>query len=194
MRLLFDSLKIFLLVFCFNINAKQLNVNNSIVIEVDQYIAKLYKKLDSSIIDKNISNEEKVEKLKDIIKDNLDIDIISMIVLPKSALNSPLLNEFKRVYLSYLAKSYTSTKSLNIVSDHSIEVISIKPISDIIFMVSSNATDLKTQKTYELKYLLSIKPNGSDNIIKICDVLDMSNLSILTLNRSDFRRVVMTEG
>ena len=134
----------------------------------------------------NISKEERVEKLKDIARDTVDISGIGFYSLGahRKNLTEDQLNEYKKVFAEYFLKSFSSR--LAEYSNPEIEVETKKVINKNYTIVSS--TLVATDSRPKVKIEWRVYTKNPDNLL-IRDLI-IEGLSLARTQKEEFSSII----
>ena len=134
----------------------------------------------------NLSKEERVEKLKDIARETVDIEGIGFYSLGanRKNLSSDQLNEYKKVFSEYFLKSFASR--LAEYSNPEIEVNSKKVINKNYTIVSS--TLVATENRPEVQIQWRVYTKDPDNLL-IRDLI-IEGLSLARTQKEEFSSII----
>jgi len=134
----------------------------------------------------NLSKEERVEKLKDIARDTVDINGIGFYSLGahRKNLTEDQLNKYKKVFAEYFLKSFSSR--LAEYSNPEIEVNSKKVINKNYTIVSS--TLVSTGSRPEVKIEWRVYTKDPDNLL-IRDLI-IEGLSLARTQKEEFSSII----
>ena len=134
----------------------------------------------------NLSKEERVEKLKDIARDTVDISGIGFYSLGahRKNLTEDQLNEYKKVFAEYFLKSFSSR--LAEYSNPEIEVDSKKVINKNYTIVSS--TLVATDNRPKVKIEWRVYTKDPDNLL-IRDLI-IEGLSLARTQKEEFSSII----
>ena len=134
----------------------------------------------------NLSKEERVEKLKDIARDTVDISGIGFYSLGahRKNLTEVQLNEYKKVFAEYFLKSFSSR--LAEYSNPEIEVDSKKVINKNYTIVSS--TLVATDSRPKVKIEWRVYTKDPDNLL-IRDLI-IEGLSLARTQKEEFSSII----
>ena len=134
----------------------------------------------------NLTKEERVEKLKDIARETVDIEGIGFYSLGanRKNLTNDQLNEYKKVFSEYFLKSFSSR--LAEYSNPEIEVNSKKVINANYTIVSS--TLVATDSRPEVKIEWRIYTKDPDNLL-IRDLI-IEGLSLARTQKEEFSSII----
>tara|TARA_B100000780_G_scaffold214533_1_gene154019 strand:+ start:1206 stop:1805 length:600 start_codon:yes stop_codon:yes gene_type:complete len=137
-----------------------------------------------------LSKEERVEKLKEIAKDTVDIEGIGYYSLGahRKNLNTEELKEYKEVFAEYFLKSFSSR--LAEYSNPEIEVDSKKKINENYTIVSS--TLVATDSRPEVKIEWRVYTKNPDNLL-IRDLI-IEGLSLARTQKEEFSSIISTNN
>ena len=134
----------------------------------------------------NQSKEARIEKLKDIAKDTVDIDGIGFYSLGayRKKLTEDELNEYKKVFREYFLKSFSSR--LAEYSNPEIEVVSKKIVNKNYTIVSSIL--VSTESRPEVKIDWRVYTKDPDNLL-IRDLI-IEGLSLARTQKEEFSSII----
>ena len=134
----------------------------------------------------NLSKEERIEKLKDIARDTVDISGIGFYSLGahRKNLTEDQLNEYKKVFAEYFLKSFSSR--LAEYSNPEIEVDSKKVINKNYTIVSS--TLVATDSRPKVKIEWRVYTKDPDNLL-IRDLI-IEGLSLARTQKEEFSSII----
>jgi phospholipid transport system substrate-binding protein len=134
----------------------------------------------------NLTKEERVEKLKDIARDTVDIDGIGFYSLGahRKNLTEDQLIKYKKVFAEYFLKSFSSR--LAEYSNPEIEVNSKKKINKNYTIVSS--TLVSTESRPEVKIEWRVYTKDPDNLL-IRDLI-IEGLSLARTQKEEFSSII----
>ena len=134
----------------------------------------------------NLSKEERVEKLKDIARETVDIEGIGFYSLGanRKNLSNDELNEYKKVFSAYFLKSFASR--LAEYSNPEIEVNSKKVINKNYTIVSS--TLVATESRPEVQIQWRVYTKDPDNLL-IRDLI-IEGLSLARTQKEEFSSII----
>ena len=136
----------------------------------------------------NLTKEERVEKLKDIARDTVDINALGFYSLGihRKGLTKDQIDEYKIVFEDYFLKSFSSR--LAEYSNPEIEVNSKKVINDNYTMVSSIL--VSTDNRPEVKIGWRVYTKNPDNLL-IRDLI-IEGLSLARTQKEEFSSIIQS--
>ena len=159
--------------------------NKAFTIEPDVFVQSTVNKA-AETLSSNASIEEKVQTLKDIAKETVDVRGIGFYSLGahRKGLSKDKLNEYEKVFTEYFLKSFSSR--LSEYSNPMIKVNSKKKINDNYTIVSStlDATDTRP----EVKIDWRIYTKNPDNLL-IRDLI-IEGLSLARTQKEEFSSII----
>ena len=172
--------------------------NKAISIEADVFVQSTVNRA-SKVLSGNFSKEVKIEKLKSIAEETVDIDILGLYTLGshRKILNNDQKKEYKILFRKYFLKSFSSR--LAEYSNPEIQVNSKKQISKNYTIVSSSL--VATEKRPEVKIDWRIYTKDPENpLIRdlIIEGLSLARtqkeecMSILNMNDGDINSLFKT--
>ena len=134
----------------------------------------------------NLTKEERVEKLKDIARDTVDIDGLALYSLGshRKILTKDQAVEYKKVFEEYFLKSFSSR--LAEYSNPEIEVVSKKIINKNYTMVSSSLVATKSRPEVKIEWRVYTK---NPNNLLIRDLI-IEGLSLARTQREEFSSII----
>ena len=134
----------------------------------------------------NFTKEERVEKLKDIARDTVDIDGLAFYSLGshKKDLTEDQVDEYKKVFAEYFLKSFSSR--LAEYSNPEIEVVSKKVINKNYTIVSSSL--VATESRPEVKIEWRVYTKDPNNLL-IRDLI-IEGLSLARTQKEEFSSII----
>ena len=177
MRKVFIYLSFFFLTFLIG--------NKAFTIEPDDFVQSTVNRA-AETLSSNASVKEKVETLKDIAKETVDVRGIGFYSLGshRKGLSKDQLNEYEKVFREYFLKSFSSR--LSEYSNPMIEVNSKKKINDNYTIVSS--TLVATDTRPEVKIDWRIYTKNPDNLL-IRDLI-IEGLSLARTQKEEFSSII----
>ena len=161
------------------------NINSSFSIEPDIFVQSTVNRA-AKTLGGNLTKAERVDKLKEIAKETVDIRGIGFYSLGKhrKGLSSTQLENYKNVFEEYFLKSFASR--LAEYSNPEIEVNSKEKINDNYTIVSS--TLVATDKRPEVKIDWRIYTKDPDNLL-IRDLI-IEGLSLARTQKEEFSSII----
>ena len=134
----------------------------------------------------NLTKEQRVEKLKDIARETVDIEGIGFYSLGanRKNLTNDQLNEYKRVFSEYFLKSFSSR--LAEYSNPEIEVNSKKVINENYTIVSSTLVATDTRPEVKIEWRVYTK--DPENLL-IRDLI-IEGLSLARTQKEEFSSII----
>ena len=162
-----------------------LNITKAHSIEADVFVQSTVNRAAKTLVG-NLSKEERVEKLKDIARETVDIEGIGFYSLGanKKNLTSDQLSEYKKVFSEYFLKSFASR--LAEYSNPEIEVNSKKIINKNYTIVSS--TLVATESRPEVQIQWRVYTKDPDNLL-IRDLI-IEGLSLARTQKEEFSSII----
>ena len=159
--------------------------NKAFTIEPDDFVQSTVNRA-AEALSSNASVEEKVETLKNIAKETVDVRGIGFYSLGshRKGLSKDQLNEYEKVFKEYFLKSFSSR--LSEYSNPMIEVNSKKKINDNYTIVSS--TLIATDTRPEVKIDWRIYTKNPDNLL-IRDLI-IEGLSLARTQKEEFSSII----
>ena len=161
------------------------SISNSHSIEPDVFVQSTVNRA-AETLSSNASIEEKVQTLKDIAKETVDVRGIGFYSLGvyRKGLSKDKLNEYEKVFTEYFLKSFSSR--LSEYSNPMIKVNSKKKINDNYTIVSS--TLVATDTRPEVKIDWRIYTKNPDNLL-IRDLI-IEGLSLARTQKEEFSSII----
>ena len=159
--------------------------NKAFTIEPDVFVQSTVNRA-AETLSSNASIEEKVQTLKDIAKETVDVRGIGFYSLGayRKGLSKDKLNEYEKVFTEYFLKSFSSR--LSEYSNPMIKVNSKKKINDNYTIVSS--TLVATDTRPEVKIDWRIYTKNPDNLL-IRDLI-IEGLSLARTQKEEFSSII----
>ena len=172
--------KILIILFLFN-----LNYSYAYSIEPDVFVQSIVNRA-SQILSKNISKEDKMNELKVIAKETVDITGIGLYSLGshRKGLSKDQLANYKNIFEKYFLKSFSSR--LAEYSNPEIEVNSKKKINDNYTIVSS--TLVATDSRPKVKIEWRVYTKNPENLL-IRDLI-IEGLSLARTQKEEFSSII----
>ena len=138
----------------------------------------------------NFTKEERVEKLKEIARETVDIKGIGFYSLGshRKSLSKEQLKKYQEVFREYFLKSFSSR--LAEYSNPEIEVISKKKLNENYTMVTSILVATTTRPEVEIKWRIYIK--DPDNLM-IRDLI-IEGLSLARTQKEEFSSIISSNN
>jgi phospholipid transport system substrate-binding protein len=161
------------------------NITKVYSIEADVFVQSTVNRA-AKTLGGNLTKEERVEKLKDIARETVDIEGIGFYSLGanRKNLSSDQLNEYKKVFSEYFLKSFASR--LAEYSNPEIEVNSKKVINKNYTIVSS--TLVATESRPEVQIQWRVYTKDPDNLL-IRDLI-IEGLSLARTQKEEFSSII----
>ena len=162
-----------------------LNVSKSHSIEADVFVQSTVNRA-AKTLGGNLSKQERIEKLKDIARETVDINGIGFYSLGshRKNLTEKQLNSYKRVFAEYFLKSFASR--LAEYSNPEIEVNSKKVVNKNYTIVSS--TLVATESRPKVKIEWRVYTKNPDNLL-IRDLI-IEGLSLARTQKEEFSSII----
>ena len=161
------------------------NITNSYSIEADIFVQSTVNRA-AKTLSGNLNKEERIEKLKDIARDTVDINGIGFYSLGnhKKNLTKDQIDKYQELFSQYFLKSFSSR--LAEYSNPEIEVDSKKVINENYTMVLS--TLVATDARPEVKIEWRIYTKNPDNLV-IRDLV-IEGLSLARTQKEEFSSII----
>ncbi len=166
-----------------------LNINTTNSIEPDIFVQSTVNRT-SEILSKNISKEEKIENLKLIAEETVDIKGIGFYTLGsyRKTLNEAQKKEYIKIFKNYFLKSFSSR--LAEYSNPKIEVNSKEKLNENYTIV--NSTLIATDERPEVKIDWRIYTKNQNNPL-IRDLI-IEGLSLARTQKEEFSSIIQTNN
>ena len=163
------------------------SINKAYSIEADIFIQSTVNRA-AETLGGNLTKEERIEKLKDIARDTVDINALGFYSLGvhKKGLTKDQIDEYKIVFEDYFLKSFSSR--LAEYSNPEIEVNSKKVVNDNYTMVSSIL--VSTDNRPEVKIGWRVYTKNPDNLL-IRDLI-IEGLSLARTQKEEFSSIIQS--
>ena len=163
------------------------SINKAYSIEAEIFIQSTVNRA-AKTLGGNLTKEERVEKLKDIARDTVDINALGFYSLGihRKGLTKDQIDEYKIVFEDYFLKSFSSR--LAEYSNPEIEVNSKKVVNDNYTIVSS--TLVSTDNRPEVKIGWRVYTKNPDNLL-IRDLI-IEGLSLARTQKEEFSSIIQS--
>jgi len=164
-----------------------LNINHSYSIESDVFVQSTVNRA-SEVLSSKLSKKEKIDKLKEIASETVDIRGIGFYTLGayRKNINENQIKKYETLFEQYFLKSFASR--LAEYSNPEIEVVSKKKINKNYTMVSSIL--ISTEKRPEVKIDWRIYTKNSENPL-IRDLI-IEGLSLARTQKEEFSSIIQS--
>ena len=161
------------------------NLNYSIAIEPDVFVQSTVNRA-AETLSGNYTKEQRIEKLKEIAKETVDIKGIGLYSLGshRKGLSKDQLDNYKKVFEEYFLKSFSSR--LAEYSNPEIEVNSKKKINDNYTIVSSTLVATDTRPEVKIEWRVYTK--DPENLL-IRDLI-IEGLSLARTQKEEFSSII----
>ena len=162
-----------------------LKPNYALTIEPDVFIQSTVNRA-ANTLGGNLTKEERVEELKNIAKETVDIEGISLYSLGpyRNKISDDQMIRYKKVFKNYFLKSFSSR--LAEYTNPEIDVYSKKKINERYTIVYSKL--LKTEKRPEVKIDWRVYTKNPDNLL-IRDLI-IEGLSLARTQKEEFSSII----
>ena len=162
-----------------------LNTSKVHSIEADVFIQSVVNRA-AKTLGGNLTKEERIEKLKDIARETVDIDGIGRYTLGsyKNELSDSQMMEYKILFRKYFLKSFASR--LAEYSNPEIEVVSKKKLNKNYTMVSSVL--ISTNQRPEVKIDWRVSTKNPDNLLIMNLIIE--GLSLARTQKAEFSSII----
>ena len=163
------------------------NINKVYAIEPDIFVQSTVNRAAKTLGD-SLTKEERIEKLKDIARETVDIKGIGFYSLGshRKSLNKEQLENYKNVFAAYFLKSFASR--LAEYSNPEIEVNSKNKINDNYTIVSSTLVATDTRPEVKIEWRIYTK--DPENLL-IRDLI-IEGLSLARTQKEEFSSIINT--
>ena len=165
------------------------SLNHSKSIEADVFVQSTVNRA-SQALNNKFSKNEKIEKLKDIANETVDINGIGFYTLGsyRKTINDEQIKEYKVLFRQYFLKSFSSR--LAEYSNPEIEVISKKTLNENYTMVSSRL--VATEQRPEVKIEWRVYTKDPKNLL-IRDLI-IEGLSLARTQKEEFSSIIQSNN
>ena len=165
------------------------SISNSISIEPDIFVQSTVNRA-SQVLSDNLTKDQKIEKLKSIAQETVDIDGIGMYTLGayRKTLNEDQKKEYKDLFQQYFLKTFSSR--LAEYSNPEIQVNSKEKLNKNYTMVSSIL--VATEQRPQIKIDWRIYTKNSDDP-KIRDLI-IEGLSLARTQKEEFASIIQSNN
>ena len=166
-----------------------IGINQSYSIEPDVFVQSTVNRASEALSNK-YSKEEKIERLKDIASDTVDIDGIGRYTLGsyKNKITDSQMTEYKFLFRQYFLKSFSSR--LAEYSNPEIEVVSKKKINKNYTMVSSILDSGEERPEVKIAWRVSTKNPDNPLIMNLV----IEGLSLARTQREEFSSIILSNN
>ena len=180
-------LKKFLLLFTFVI-LNITTINYAYSIEPDIFVQSTVNRA-SEALNNKYSKEEKIEKLKEIASETVDIDGIGRYTLGsyRNNITDSQMIEYKKLFRQYFLKSFASR--LAEYSNPEIEVVSKKKLSESYTMVSSILVATEQRPEVKIDWRVSTKNPENPLIMNLV----IEGLSLARTQKEEFSSIIQSK-
>ena len=156
-------------------------------IEADVFIQSVVNRA-AKTLSENLTKDERIEKLKDIARETVDIDGIGRYTLGsyKSKITDSQMIEYKFLFQEYFLKTFSSR--LAEYSNPEIEVVSKKKLNENYTMVSSIL--VSTEQRPEVKIDWRVSTKNPDNLLIMNLVIE--GLSLARTQKEEFSSIIQS--
>ena len=166
-----------------------ININNSYSIEPDVFVQSTVNRA-SQVLSDNLSKDQKIEKLKAIAAETVDIKGIGMYTLGtyRRSLNEDQKEKYETLFREYFLKTFSSR--LAEYSNPEIQVNSKEKINENYTMVSSIL--VATEQRPEINIVWRVYTKNPDNL-RIRDLV-IEGLSLARTQKEEFASIIKSNG
>ena len=164
-----------------------LGINQSYSIEPDVFVQSTVNRA-SEALNNKFSKEEKIEKLKQIASETVDIDGISRYTLGsyKNKITDSQMIEYKVLFRQYFLKTFASR--LAEYSNPEIKVISKKKLNEKYTMVSSILVSTEQRPEVKIDWRISTKNPNNPLIMNLV----IEGLSLARTQKEEFSSIIQS--
>ncbi|MDC0328851.1 ABC transporter substrate-binding protein [Candidatus Pelagibacter sp.] len=161
------------------------SINNSYSIEADIFVQSTVNRA-AKTLGGNLSKEERIDKLKDIARDTVDINGIGLYSLGshKKNLTKDQIDKYQELFSQYFLKSFSSR--LAEYSNPEIEVVSKRVLNENYTMVLSTLVATDTRPEVKIEWRIYTK--YPDNLV-IRDLV-IEGLSLARTQKEEFSSII----
>lgn len=181
-----------LLILCF-LSLSSYSASAIDVASVNQYANKLIQ--DSlNILSSDLSQDQKVQKTKDLILTNLDVNWMAKYTLGnyRKTLTPEQIKQFTKVYKEYVSKAYA-----DLVKDYHGQKAKINQVTNRSaseFMVDMSIINNGGQGDIKVNYLIRLtKDEHNNEVLKVSDVIT-EGVSLIRSQQSEFTNIISSRG
>ena len=163
------------------------SINKVYSIEADVFVQSTVNRA-SAALNNKFSKEEKIEKLKEIASETVDIDGIGRYTLGsyKNEITDDQMTEYKMLFQEYFLKSFASR--LAEYSNPEIEVVSKKRLNKNYTMVSSILVSTKKRPEVKIDWRVSTKNPDNPLIMNLI----IEGLSLARTQKEEFSSIIQS--
>jgi len=163
------------------------NISKVHAIEADVFIQSVVNRA-AKTLGGNLTKEERIEKLKDIARETVDIDGIGRYTLGsyKSKITDSQMIEYRALFKEYFLKSFSSR--LAEYSNPEIEVVSKKKLNENYTMVSSILVSTEKRPEVKIDWRVSTKNPDSPLIMNLV----IEGLSLARTQKEEFSSIIQS--
>ena len=181
-----------LLIFCFfSLSAYSKSID---VTSVNQYANKMVQDGLDILRNDALSQDQKVQKTKDMIVTNLDINWMSKYTLGnyRRTLTPEQIAQFTKIYKEYVSKAYADlVKNYH---GQKAKVVQVTNRSDSEFMVDLSIISNDGQGNTKVSYLIRLtKDEHNNEVLKISDIIT-EGVSLIRSQQSEFTNIISSRG
>ena len=181
-----------LLIFCFfSLSAYSKSID---VTSVNQYANKMVQDGLDILRNDALSQDQKVQKTKDMIVTNLDINWMSKYTLGnyRRTLTPQQIAQFTKIYKEYVSKAYADlVKNYH---GQKAKVVQVTNRSDSEFMVDLSIISNDGQGNTKVSYLIRLtKDEHNNEVLKISDIIT-EGVSLIRSQQSEFTNIISSRG
>jgi len=163
------------------------NISKVHAIEADVFIQSVVNRA-AKTLGGNLTKEERIEKLKDIARETVDIDGIGRYTLGsyKNKITDSQMIEYRALFKEYFLKSFSSR--LAEYSNPEIEVVSKKKLNENYTMVSSILVSTEKRPEVKIDWRVSTKNPDSPLIMNLV----IEGLSLARTQKEEFSSIIQS--
>lgn len=160
--------------------------------KVELYVDQLIAKVSNMLSDSNLSEDQKINKSRQLIGENLDLKWMAGYSLGKHrrGMNSAKLNEFTNIYSTYMIKSYSQL--VKEYKGEKAKIIKVGELNDHEYVVKSEIIR-PNQPSTKVDYLVRDLSKGKNTNLKMFDIIT-EGVSLLNSQKSEFDSLLNQNG
>ena len=166
---------------------------NSEVQELKVYVENLIDKGYEIFNDQNLSNTERTDKSRRLIRSHLHLDWMAKYTLGRHrrVVSKNKIAEFSKIYSQFVVKAYTDLSTSY--NGEKAVLKRIRQINDDMFIVNTEILRPGGQLPIKVDYLVHKIENGIEDIYLIGDIIT-EGISILNSQQAEFNSVISNRG
>ena len=166
---------------------------NSEVQELKVYVENLIDKGYEIFNDQNLSNTERTDKSRKLIRSHLHLDWMAKYTLGRHrrVISKNKIAEFSKIYSQFVVKAYTELSTSY--NGEKAVLKRIRQINDDMFIINTEILRPGGQLPIKVDYLVHKIENGIEDIYLIGDIIT-EGISILNSQQAEFNSVILSRG